>query len=142
MTDRDTLPIDALIEVAQSARQNSYAPYSGFRTGAAVLAEDGTIHRGALVENLVFGVAMCGERAAMFAAVAAGSPRLAALALVAPATAGSTTYPCGPCLQVAVELGGMDMPIIATDPDGDIVEIVTLHDLAPGLPHRKSVAEG
>lgn len=126
-----------LIDAARQARANAYAPYSGFRTGAAVRTEDGSIHIGALVENLVFGTAMCAERVALFSAVAAGTDRPVALALVAPATAGTRTFPCGPCLQVAIELGGADLPIVAGSADSVDFEVRSVDELAPGIPRRK-----
>lgn len=128
-----------LIDAAHQTRANAYAPYSGFRTGAAVRTEDGSIHVGALVENLVFGAAMCAERVALFSAVAAGAGRPVALALVAPDTAGERTFPCGPCLQVAIEIGGADLPIVAASADGGHVEVRSVDQLAPGIPRRKGV---
>ncbi len=126
-----------LVDKAALARDNAYAPYSDFRTGAALLTDDNTVHVGALVENLVFGVAMCAERVAFFSAVAAGAGRPEALALVAPRTAGDRTYPCGTCLQVAIELGGPDLQIVAASPDIPGFDVKTIDDLAPGIPRRK-----
>lgn len=129
-----------LLEEARRASENAYAPYSDFRTGAAVLTEDGTVHHGALVENLIFGLAMCAERVALFNGVAAGGGRATALALVAPRTAGQRTYPCGPCLQVAVELGGPDMVVIAASTgDQTGYDTRTVGELAPGIPRRGDV---
>lgn len=129
-----------LVDVAVASRGNSYAPYSDFQTGAAVLAADGSIHRGVLVENLVFGLAMCAERVAMFSAVASGVKQVAALALVAPQTAGRRTYPCGPCLQVAIELGGPDMAIISAGSDDETEYVLrTVDELVPGIPRRGDV---
>lgn len=134
--------IKALVAVAVEARANSYAPYSGFATGAAVLTDTGSIHRGSIVENLVFGLAMCAERAALFTAISAGSGRPIALALAAPRTAGQRTFPCGPCLQVAVEFGGLSMTVVSVDPDDGNHETTTIADLAPGLPHRRNPGAG
>ncbi len=128
---------DELIVAASRARENAYAPYSEFRTGAAVLGSDGSVHIGALVENLVFGAAMCAERVALFSAVAAGAGRPEVLALVAPKTAGERTYPCGSCLQVAIELGGSELVVVAADPDLSGFDTKTIEDLAPGIPRRK-----
>lgn len=136
MSELTTESIQTLLDAARAVRERAYVPYSGFDAGAAVLTADGALHPGALVENLVFGLAMCAERVAMFTAIAAGSRLPVAMALVAPSTAGRLTYPCGSCLQVAVELGGSDMAIIAGRPSGDDYEVTTLHELAPGLPHR------
>ena len=130
---------ERLIEEARRARENSYVPYSDFRTGAAVLAGDGSSYRGVLVENLIFGLAMCAERVALFNAVTAGASDARALAIVAPKTAGQLTFPCGPCLQVAIELGGPDLPVVAAAADGSQYEVRTVEQLAPGIPRRGDV---
>lgn len=131
-----------LATTALTARERSYAPYSGFNTGAAVLTENGSTYRGVLVENLIFGLAMCAERVALFAAVSESGEKPVALAIAAPATAGRRTFPCGSCLQVAVELGGIDIQIISVDPDSGDFETRTIADLAPGLPYRKNPGAG
>lgn len=125
---------EALIETATKARERAYVPYSGFRMGAAVLTTDGEIIAGSLVENVSLGLAMCAERVALFACVAAGvRPR--ALALVSPRTDGSVTFPCGACLQVALELGGPDLTVIASTTDGQAHQS-TLAELLPKGPRK------
>lgn len=131
----------ALVDAAREVSANAYVPYSDFRTGAAVLTEDGETHVGVLVENLVFGVAMCAERVALFSAVAAGGSRPVAIAVVSPTTAGDLTFPCGPCLQVAIELGGPEMLVVAASHDEDTTERKTVQQLAPGIPRRKGRAD-
>ena len=128
---------EELIAKANQARANAYAPYSEFRTGAAVLGGDGSVHIGALIENLVFGAAMCAERVALFSAVSAGAGRPQALAVVAPETAGKRTFPCGSCLQVAIELGGPELLVVAASPDEPGFDTKTVDELAPGIPRRK-----
>lgn len=130
---------DELVEIARSARENAYAPYSDFNTGAAVLTEDGSVHIGTMVENLVFGVAMCAERVALFSSVAAGGSKPLVLAVAAPDTAGVTTFLCGPCLQVAIELGGPELTILSALAEGGY-EARTIDELAPGIPRRGSPA--
>lgn len=125
---------EELIDAARRARANAYAPYSGFHTGAAVRTEDGSIHVGALVENLVFGAAMCAERVALFTAVTSGERPLA-LAVAAPRTSGELTFPCGACLQVALELGGPDVTVFSVTPDGEI-GTSAVGDLLPYGPHK------
>ncbi len=102
--------------------------------GAAVLTTDETIVPGSLVENVSLGLAMCAERVALFAAVAAGE-RPRALVLVSPRTDGAVTFPCGACLQVALELGGPGMVVVAVSTDGEREEIV-LGDLLPRGPRK------
>lgn len=123
-----------LLAHAHRARDRAYAPYSGFRMGAAVLTDQGTIVEGVLVENVSLGLAMCAERVALFAAIAAGS-RPVALALVARRTDGELTFPCGACLQVALELGGRDVEVLVADLDG-VTETATVAALLPRGPKK------
>jgi len=90
-----------LIKAALAARENAYAPYSGFRVGAALLTGGGGIYTGCNVENASYGLACCAERVALFKAVCAGEKTFKALAI----TAGTDDYcvPCGACLQVMSE---------------------------------------
>jgi cytidine deaminase len=125
---------DELIDAARSARDRSYAPYSDFQMGAAVRCADGTIVLGALVENVSLGLAMCAERAALFATVARGLAPTA-LALVSERTSGELTLPCGACRQVALELAGPDLTVIAAEPGGESAQ-VQLGDLLPRAPRR------
>jgi cytidine deaminase len=130
-------PDGELIDAAREARSRSYVPYSEFRMGAAVRTDDGSIRFGAVVENVSLGLAMCAERIALFGSVAAGDGRPVELALVAPRTDGVLTYPCGACLQVALELGGPEMAISVSDADGDTVEHAIVGDLLPRGPKKR-----
>ena len=91
---------DALEAAARAAQARAYAPYSGFRVGAAVLA-DGVIFDGANVENASYGLAICAERTAIAAAVLAGHRRIEAVAVITDATPPSS--PCGMCRQTMRE---------------------------------------
>ena len=71
-----------LLDAAQNARENSYSPYSKFKVGAAVLTEDNHIFAGTNIENASYGLTVCAERNAIFAAVGAGKRRFRALALI------------------------------------------------------------
>lgn len=124
----------ALLDEAEAARERAYVPYSGFAMGAAVRTEGGSIFRGALVENVSLGLAMCAERVALFAAATAGE-RPVALALVSRRTDGRLTHPCGACLQVALELGGPAVDVVVSDPDGETTS-ATVGELLPRGPHR------
>lgn len=99
--------IKKLIEAADKARKNAYAPYSKFHVGAAVLTDDDTIIPGVNIESISFGLTCCAERAALFSAVSQGFKKFKALAVIT--DDGST--PCGACRQVISELCG-DIPII------------------------------
>lgn len=71
-----------LLDAAQDVRERSYSPYSKFKVGAAVLTADGQIFQGTNIENASYGLTVCAERNALFAAVGAGKRKLRALALV------------------------------------------------------------
>jgi cytidine deaminase len=126
-----------LIDHARSARERSYVPYSKFRMGAAVRSEDGSVQLGAVVENVSLGLAMCAERIALFGSVAAGDQRPMELALVAPRTDDQLTYPCGACLQVALELGGPELRVVVADAAGESVERTTVGELLPKGPNKR-----
>src|SRR5262245_42863501 len=102
--------IERLAAAAVAARQRAYARYSGFRVGAAVLA-GGEVFTGCNVENASYGLAICAERVAVFAAVAAGHREIAAAAVAGdPET---QTAPCGACRQVLYEFGP-EMTVVLT----------------------------
>jgi len=108
--------IDRLLQAAEAARVHAYARYSGFTVGAAVLADNGSIHSGCNVENASYGLTVCAERVAIFRAVSEGAAKILAVAVVA--SGASPAMPCGACLQVISEFGGPDALIISASADG------------------------
>ena len=91
-----------LIRVASLARQRAHAPYSRYKVGAAIRTKRNKIHSGANVENASFGLTVCAERCAAFAAVAAGETKdWDAIAIVIDDL--QLPSPCGACRQVLVE---------------------------------------
>ena len=106
-----------LIEAARRVRENAHAPYSRYKVGAAVRTASGRVFVGANVENASYGLALCAERSAIAAAVAAGETRLAAVAVI---TASSPpAAPCGMCRQVLAEFGDDDLPVALVNDAGE-----------------------
>jgi cytidine deaminase len=133
-----------LLGAARAAAATAHAPHSHFHVGAAVVMADdpsGTIHRGANVENSSYGVTVCGERNAVFAAVSKGFRRIKYLAvstvdsLDAPLCERS---PCGVCRQAIREFTDQDVSLdealilIDTGEDDVLCDVM---DIARLLPH-------
>ena len=91
---------EKLLEMAREARKNAYAPYSGYRVGAALLSKDGRIFTGCNVENAAYGNSFCAERTALVKAVSEGVREFDAIAIAAE---GSAPFPCGACRQSLYE---------------------------------------
>ncbi|MBP1641482.1 MAG: cytidine deaminase [Acidobacteria bacterium] len=107
---------EPLVAAAARVREAAYAPYSRFAVGAAVLTADGRLFVGCNVENRSFGLTLCAERAAVAAALAAGTRELAAVAVVADAD--PLAPPCGLCRETLAEFAGPELPILLAAPDG------------------------
>jgi cytidine deaminase len=90
---------------AREAMKNAYAPYSKFQVGAAVLLKDGRIFTGCNVENASYGLTICAERNAIFAAVAASTEKPEIALVVVVNNQGRACSPCGACRQVIAEFG-------------------------------------
>jgi cytidine deaminase len=108
-----------LLDAAREVMTQAYAPYSGFRVGAALLCDDGTpegaIVVGCNVENASYPACICAERAAVGAAVARGLRRFRAIAVATEAA--EPTPPCGICRQVLVEFDAA-LPVLSAGRDG------------------------
>jgi cytidine deaminase len=119
--------LSSLFQAAKKVRSKAYAPYSGFKVGAALALEDGRVFLGCNVENASYGATVCAERNAFFAAVAAGgSLKPKALVLVTDPEA----RPCGICLQVMAEFCSPEMPVYCATPKG-LGKGLQLKDLLP-----------
>ncbi|KAJ3874846.1 cytidine deaminase, partial [Lentinula edodes] len=107
---------EALINSAFEGKSEfSYSPYSKFRVGAALLASDGTIIKGANIENASYGGTICAERTAIVKSASEGKRSFAALAVVTDVK--SAISPCGLCRQVIREFCAQDMPILLVPAD-------------------------
>lgn len=103
-----------LVEYALKAMRNSYAPYSRFNVGAALLADDGKVYTGCNIENSSYGLSNCAERTAFYKAISEGAKKFKIIAI-----AGGRDYkvqdfcmPCGACRQVMSEFCDSDFTVI------------------------------
>lgn len=115
---------ELIIEAAQ-VREYAYAPYSKYKVGAALLGISGRVYTGCNVENGVYPLGICAERAAVAKAVSEGERQFEAIAVVT--EDGGT--PCGACRQVLSEFG-LDIRVIVASTAGDI-RIFTVRELLP-----------
>jgi len=92
---------EALLAQAKAAKEKAYAPYSGFRVGAALLTKSGKVYTGVNVENAAYSVTCCAERVALYKAVADGETAFAAIAITSDSD--MMTTPCGVCRQALYE---------------------------------------
>lgn len=107
-----------LLSAALAVRERAWAPYSGFRVGAALLAEDGRVFVGANVENASYGLSICAERSALVSAIAAGATPGGFRGLVVVGDTRSPIAPCGACRQVMLELCGPGMEVWLANLEG------------------------
>ncbi len=121
-------PYAELVESAARIREHAYAPDCGLKVGAAILAESGRVYTGCNVENCSYGLALCAERGAVAAAVAAGETRIAAAAIVT--SSEEPSPPCGMCLQTLAEFGDPRTPIVLVNLRG-VRRQLLLRDLMP-----------
>lgn len=117
---------ERLLALAEEARERAYAPYSGYRVGAALEAMDGRVFIGCNVENASYSVTCCAERSALFSAVSAGARAFRRILVVA---AGRGPYPCGTCRQALSEFAPELEVSVVTD-EGERREF-TLDRLLP-----------
>jgi len=116
----------ALIDVANTARQRAYAPYSNYPVGAALRTKTGRIFTGANVENAAYPQTMCAERVAVFKAVSEGEKEFELISVVTD-NGGS---PCGGCRQVLAEFG-LDTIVLMADRNGKLIKETTVRELLP-----------
>jgi cytidine deaminase len=96
---------ERLLRAARRVMKNAYAPFSGFRVGAAIFTSKGQIFAGCNVENSSYGMTNCAERTAIFSAIAKDGPELEISAVAVVNDQGVPCSPCGACRQVIYEFG-------------------------------------
>lgn len=125
MTDKE------LMQKADAAREFSYAPYSRFRVGAALLTKSGKVYTGCNIENASYPAGNCAERTAIFKAVSEGEREFSALAIVGGKEGETSDFcaPCGICRQVIAEFCPKNFKILLGN--GERFRAYTLEELLP-----------
>ena len=129
----ETSKIKELIGIAIQQLKFSYTPYSHFKVGAALLAENGTIYTGCNIENAAYTPCNCAERTAFFKAISEGVHNFQAICVVGGKNGELTEYaaPCGVCRQVMMEFCNPETfeIILAVDPEQ--YQVFRLKELMP-----------
>ncbi len=122
---------EQLATMAKQAMQQAYSPYSGYKVGAALLCEDGSVYTGCNVENASFSATNCAERTAFFKAVSEGKKEFKAIAICGgkDGVIDGLFPPCGVCRQVMREFCDDEFEIHLLRKEG--VETYTLGELLP-----------
>ena len=116
----------SLIDLANTARQRAYVPYSNYPVGSALRTKTGRIFTGVNVENAAYPQTMCAERVAIFKAISEGEKEFEVISVVTD-NGGS---PCGGCRQVLAEFG-LDTIVLMADGNGNLVKETTVRELLP-----------
>jgi cytidine deaminase len=116
----------ALVDLANTARQRAYAPYSNYPVGAALRTKTGRIFTGVNIENAAYPQTMCAERVAIFKAVSEGEKEFEVISVVTD-NGGS---PCGGCRQVLAEFG-LDTIVLMADGSGKLLKETSVKELLP-----------
>jgi cytidine deaminase len=116
----------SLIDVANTARQRAYVPYSNYPVGAALRTKTGRIFTGVNVENAAYPQTMCAERVAVFKAVSEGEKEFEVISVVT----NNGGSPCGGCRQVLAEFG-LDTIVLMADRNGKLLKEATVKELLP-----------
>ena len=122
---------EKLCELAKEAMTHAYAPYSGYKVGAALLCADGTVYQGCNIENASYSPTNCAERTAFFKAVYDGRKDFVAIAICGgkDGMISGKFPPCGVCRQVMREFCDQDFRVYMITPEG--YETKTLAELLP-----------
>ena len=122
-------PVDKdLFEAAEAVRALAYAPYSKFKVGAAILADNGEIYAGCNVENAAYPQGNCAEASAIAAMIAGGGRRITRIYVTGPGR--DPVTPCGGCRQRIREFADPDVAVISHGVDGEPL-VSTLGELLP-----------
>lgn len=122
MTERE------LVQRALEAKERAYAPYSGFRVGAALMTDTGNVYTGANIENISFGATNCAERTAVFKAVSEGERGIKLIAIASDKE--DFIFPCGICRQVLAEFAKDRMKVLCSNKNGEY-KVYSIEELLP-----------
>lgn len=122
-----------LILFALKARENAYAPYSGFKVGAALLTKEGEVYQGCNIENAAYTPTNCAERTAFFKAVSEGKREFSKIAIAGGKEGEELqfAFPCGVCRQVMIEFCNPDKFRIVTAKSEEDYKVFCLRELLP-----------
>lgn len=129
-------PLNLLFKTAFNTMQNAYAPYSNFKVGAALIAEDGRIYSGCNVENVSFPCGTCAEAGAIAAMVAGGSKLIKEILVISGGT--SLISPCGACLQRILEFSDSHTLVHLANLNG-VQKTCRISDFLPIAFHEESL---
>ena len=125
---------EELLKTAYQAREQAYAPYSGFAVGAALLAKSGKVYSGCNIENASYGASNCAERTAFYKAVSEGEREFDAIAIVGGPQGEAECAPCAPCgicRQVMMEFCDPETFHIYLDAGAGQIKTCLLKELLP-----------
>lgn len=128
------IPAEELIKSAMEARKKAYAPYSGYRVGAAVLTNELRIYTGCNVENAAYSPGICAERTALYKAVSEGWRKFRAIAVVGGSeedTLETFAFPCGVCRQVMREFANPEDFLVIVAKNTADYKVYLLSQLLP-----------
>lgn len=125
--------VEEMIGMAMEQLAYSYAPYSGFKVGAALLTKEGKFYTGCNIENAAYTPTNCAERTAFFKAVSEGEREFRAICIVGGKDGVLTEYaaPCGVCRQVMMEFCDPDAFQIILATSREWYQIFTLKEILP-----------
>ena len=120
--------LEKLKSAALNAQKNAYAPYSKFRVGAALEANDGNVYFGCNVENAAYPLGQCAEATAIGTMIAQGASAIKQIVIASPTE--TFCYSCGGCRQKIAEFAEASTPVVMITPEGNSIE-TTVGELLP-----------